>query len=152
MATRDPLDTFEQLAERLIASWGDGMGYHDLAVAVETLYRAKLALPASWPEHRRREIIARHADLAASELVALFDDLIDTVINDHGPRYGVVPNPDDRASLVDAARQAALSDFAAVAEYNLIDEIAAAMADDPGRGQGSMTACGPRQRRKRSCR
>lgn len=77
----------EQFAERVIASWGDGTCDHDLVASIETLYRARLRFPPAWPEHRRQDFIARHADLAASELGGLFDDLIDTVINDHGLRY-----------------------------------------------------------------
>ncbi|TXH19466.1 MAG: hypothetical protein E6R06_24340 [Mycobacterium sp.] len=135
----------ERFAEQVIASWGDGTSDDDLVASIETLYRARLAFPPSWPEHRRHAFITCHADLAAAELGGLFDDLIDTVINDYGLRYGVMPHSEDAAQLVHAARRDALDDFLMRID-DLADEIAYAAAEDPGRGHGSMTACGPSQR------
>jgi hypothetical protein len=135
-----------QFAERVITSWGDGTGDDDLVGAIETLYRARLRFPPSWPEHRCQDFITHHADLAASELGTLFDDLIDTVINDYGLRYGVVPHSEDAAHLVDAARRDALDDFLMRIDDDMAVEISTAAAEDPGRGHGSMTACGPSQR------
>ncbi|OBI41414.1 hypothetical protein A5707_07575 [Mycobacterium kyorinense] len=136
----------EQFAERVIASWGDGTCDDDLLASIETLYQARLRFPPSWPEHRRQDFIARHADLAASELGGLFDDLIDTVINDHGLQHGVMPHSEDAAQLVHAARRDALDDFLMRIDDDMVNEIAVAAAQDPGRGHGSMTACGPGQR------
>lgn len=135
----------ERFAEQVIASWGDSTCGDSLVSSIETLYRARLSFPPSWPDHRRQDFITRHADLAASELGSLFDDLIDTVINDHGLRYGVMPHSEDTAQLVHAARRDALDDFLMRID-DMADEIAAAAAQDPGRGHGSMTACGPGQR------
>ncbi|GAB4908093.1 hypothetical protein MAHJHV65_46020 [Mycobacterium avium subsp. hominissuis] len=135
----------EHFAEQVIASWGDATTDDGLVASIETLYRARLSFPPSWPEHRRQDFITRHADLAASKLGSLFDDLIDTVINDHGLRYGVMPHGEDAAQLVHAARRDALDDFLMRID-DMADEIAAAAVQDPGRGHGSMTACGPGQR------
>lgn len=136
----------EQFAERVIASWGDGTGDDDLVAAIETLYRVKLRFPPSWPEHRCQDFITRHADLAASELGSLFDDLIDTVNNDHGLQYGVMPHSEDATQLLNVARRDALDDFLMRIDDDMAVEISTAAAGDPGRGHGSMTACGPGQR------
>ncbi|WP_206430444.1 hypothetical protein [Mycobacterium sp. P7213] len=135
----------EPFAGRVIASWGNGTCDDDLVASIESLYWERLRFPPSWPKHRRQGFITRHADLAASELSSLFDDLIDTVINDHGLRYGVMPHSEDAAQLVRAARREALDDFLMRID-DVADEIAYAAAEDPGRGHGSMTACGPGQR------
>lgn len=137
----------ERFAEQVIASWGNGTSDDDLVASIETLHRARLSFPPSWPQHRRHAFITRHADLAAAELGGLFDDLIDTVINDYGLRYGVMPHSEDRAQLVHAARRDALDDFLMRID-DLADEIAYAVAEDPGRGHGSMTACGRPGRRR----
>lgn len=133
----------EQFAEHVIASWPDDA--RDLVTCIETLYRDRLTFPPAWPDHRREAFIASHADLAACELSTLFDDLIDTVTNEYGLQYGVMPHPEEHSQLLHAARRHALDDFRMDTVY-MDQVIAGAAAEDPGRGNGSMTACGPRQR------
>lgn len=57
----------------------------------------------------------------------------------------ITPRSEDAVQLVHAARRDALDDFLMRID-DMADEIAYAAAEDPGRGHGSMTACGPGQR------
>ena len=75
------------------------------------LYRAELRFPPIWPEHRRRAFIVHHADIDSTELSTQFDDLIDTVTNEFGLAYGILPHPDDAAELITTARRQALDEF-----------------------------------------
>ncbi len=140
---------FAAAIDSILAEWGQvcSLGATDLTAALETLYRAELEFPPAWPAHRREAFIAHHADLDAGELATELDDLIDTVTNDYGLRYGVLPHHEDAAELIDDARRNAIhSHVEHRLIYELPDEIGYAVADDPGRGDGSMTACGPAQR------
>ena len=110
---------------------------------------AELQFPPIWPEHRRRAFIAHHADIDAAELSTQFDDLIDTVTNEFGLAYGILPHPDDAAELITTARRQALEEFIdRRLNYELPDEIEDVQTENLGRGEASMTACGPTQRRR----
>lgn len=143
---------FTTLTDEAVTSWGDGLyGHTELAAGIANLYRIWLAnhLPASWPQHRRDTFITNHADQAASELATLFDDLIDTITNDHGLNYGTLPHPDDHAEILETARRDALDDHRDTCYYALLAAIEQERDDDPGRGDGSMTSCGRTGRRRR---
>lgn len=141
---------FTEAVDTILSEWGEPFSAAptELTDALQELYRAKLRFPPIWPEHRRRAFIAHHADIDAAELATQFDDLIDTVTNEFGLAYGILPHPDDAAELVTAARGQALDEFIdRRLNYELPDEIEDAHAENLGRGEASMTACGPTQRR-----
>lgn len=104
---------FNIAVEKVLAEWGQPFcdGYAELTDALERLYRAELEFPPGWPEQRRETVIVNQADRDAGELGTQFDDLIDTVINDFGLRYGTAPHPEDASEMIDTARKDALSEF-----------------------------------------
>lgn len=141
---------FNEAVDTILSKWGEpfSAACTELTEALQERYRAELRFPPIWPEHRRRAFIAHHADLDAAELSTQFDDLIDTVTNEFGLSYGITPHPDDAAELITAARRQTLDEFIdRRLTYELPDEIEDAHAENPGRGENSMTACRPTQRR-----
>lgn len=138
---------FTQAVDTILSEWGEpfSAARTELTDALQELYRTELRFPPIWPEHRRRAFIAHHADLDATELATQFDDLIDTVTNEFGLAYSTAPHPDEATELITTARRQTLDDFI---DRRLIlelpDEIDHAHAENPGRGENSMTACGPR--------
>ena len=141
---------FTEAVDTILSEWGEPFSAAptELTDALQELYRAKLRFPPIWPEHRRRAFIAHHADIDSTELSTQFDDLIDTVTNEFGIAYGILPHPDDAAELITTARRQALDEFIdRRLNYELPDEIEDAQTENPGRGEASMTACRPTQRR-----
>jgi hypothetical protein len=138
---------FEKLAEGAITSWGrPDYGFDQLAAGIEALYGARLEFPPTWPQHRREAFITARADAAATELGTVLDDLADTVVDRYGRENYRLPDAETASELITAARWAALVDVELSATYDLPEQIADAAAADPGRGEASMTACGPGQR------
>lgn len=143
---------FTKLVDDVVESWGKVFyGHPELAAGIENLYQVWLAdhLPASWPKHRRDAFIADQADEAAGELGPLFDDLIDTITDQHGRDYGVLIHPDDHAELLETARRNALDHYRKYAYHHLLAAIEQERENGPGRGEASMTSCGPTGRRRR---
>lgn len=148
----EPNTAFTQLVDEAVASWGEiYYGHAEFAAGIANLYRIWLAehLPASWPPQRRETFITNHADQAAAELGTLFDDLIDTITNDHGLAYGTLIHHEDHAAILETARRDALDDHRDTCYYELLTAIEQECDDDPGRGDGSMTSCGRTGRRRR---
>ena len=142
---------FTEAVDTILSEWGEPFSAAptELTDALQELYRAELQFPPIWPEHRRRAFVAHHADIDAAELSTQFDDLIDTVTNEFGIAYGALPHPDDAAELITTARRQALEEFIdRRLNYELPDEIEDVQTENPGRGEASMTACGPTQRRR----
>ena len=141
---------FAEAVDTILSEWGGPFSAAptELTDALQELYRAELRFPPIWPEHRRRAFIVHHADIDSTELSTQFDDLIDTVTNEFGLAYGILPHPDDAAELITTARRQALDEFIdRRLNYELPNEIEDAQTENPGRGEASMTACGPTQRR-----
>lgn len=141
---------FTEAVDTILSEWGEPFSAAptELTDALQELYRAELRFPPIWPEHRRRAFIVHHADIDSTELSTQFDDLIDTVTNEFGLAYGILPHPDDAAELITTARRQALDEFIdRRLNYELPNEIEDAQTENPGRGEASMTACGPTQRR-----
>ena len=141
---------FAEAVDTILSEWGEPFSAAptELTDALQVLYRAELQFPPIWPEHRRQAFIAHHADIDAAELSTQFDDLIDTVTNEFGLAYGILPHPDDAAELITTARRQGLEEFIdRRLNYELPDEIEDVQTENPGRGEASMTACGPTQRR-----
>ncbi|MCB1288841.1 MAG: hypothetical protein KDB47_14305 [Mycobacterium sp.] len=141
---------FAEAVDTILSEWGEPFSAAptELTDALQELYRAELRFPPIWPEHRRRAFIVHHADIDSTELSTQFDDLIDTVTNEFGLAYGILPHPDDAAELITTARRQALDEFIdRRLNYELPNEIEDAQTENPGRGEASMTACGPTQRR-----
>ncbi|MDO3052140.1 hypothetical protein B7435_14190 [Mycolicibacterium peregrinum] len=142
---------FTEAVDTVLSEWGEpfSAASTELTDALQELYHAELQFPPIWPEHRRRAFIAHHADIDAAELSTQFDDLIDTVTNEFGLAYGILPHPDDAAELITTARRQALEEFIdRRLNYELPDEIEDVQTENLGRGEASMTACGPTQRRR----
>ena len=142
---------FHAVVGTVLAEWGQPCTRADdkLTAALQELYEAVLEFPAGWPPARRRRFITDHADMASTELGTVFDDLIDTVINEYALSYGVMPHSEDQCELVDEARRQALAEYLDdQLSWQLPEAIATAAAEDPGRGGGSMTACGRSRRRR----
>lgn len=142
---------FTEAVDTILSEWGEpfSAASTELTDALQELYHAELQFPPIWPEHRRRAFIAHHADIDAAELSTQFDDLIDTVTNEFGLAYGILPHPDDAAELITTARRQALEEFIdRRLNYELPDEIEDVQTENLGRGEASMTACGPTQRRR----
>lgn len=101
---------FTEAVDTVLSEWGEpfSAASTELTDALQELYHAELQFPPIWPEHRRRAFIAHHADIDAAELSTQFDDLIDTVTNEFGLAYGILPHPDDAAELITTARRQAL--------------------------------------------
>lgn len=123
---------FATAIDKVLAEWGQPFcdGHAELNDALERLYRAELEFPPGWPTQRRETVIINQADLDAGELGTQFDDLIDTVINDFGLRYGTLPHSDDASEMIHTARKDALNEFV---ERRLIlgpDEIVYAESED----------------------
>ena len=93
---------FTEAVDTVLSEWGEpfSAASTELTDALQELYHAELQFPPIWPEHRRRAFIAHHADIDAAELSTQFDDLIDTVTNEFGLAYGILPHPDDAAELI----------------------------------------------------
>lgn len=100
---------FTEAVDTVLSEWGEpfSAASTELTDALQELYHAELQFPPIWPEHRRRAFIAHHADIDAAELSTQFDDLIDTVTNEFGLAYGILPHPDDAAELITTARRQA---------------------------------------------
>lgn len=142
---------FTEAVDTVLSEWGEpfSAASTELTDALQELYHAELQFPPIWPEHRRRAFIAHHADIDAAELSTQFDDLIDTVTNEFGLAYGILPHPDDAAELITTARRQALEEFIdRRLNYELPDEIEDVQTENLGRGEASMTACGPTERRR----
>ena len=142
---------FTEAVDTVLSEWGEpfSAASTELTDALQELSHAELQFPPIWPEHRRRAFIAHHADIDAAELSTQFDDLIDTVTNEFGLAYGALPHPDDAAELITTARRQALEEFIdRRLNYELPDEIEDVQTENLGRGEASMTACGPTQRRR----
>ena len=143
---------FNEAVDTILSEWGEpfSTASTELTDALQDRYHAELQFPPIWPEHRRQAFIAHHADLDAAELSTQFDDLIDTITNEFGLAYGILPHPDDAAELITTARRQALDDFIdRRLNYELPNEIEDAQAENPGRRENSMTACGHTPRRHR---
>lgn len=143
---------FTDLADNVVASWGTVFYSHNqFAADLEKLYRIWLAeyLPASWPPHRCEAFIAGQADQAAGELGSRFDNLIDTITERHVVAYGVLIDPEDHAEQLETARRHAFDHYRKYAYVHLLAEIEQECADNPGRGEESMTSCGRTGRRRR---
>lgn len=78
------------------------------------------------------------------------DDLIDTVTDRYARDHGVLPHRDDATLLLEAARRDAIDELELRFVADLPAEIAALTAHGVGRANGSLTACGPAQRRQSS--
>lgn len=65
-----PQEAFDASIAEILAEWGQPLSFSrgQLATAMETLYRAELEFPPTWPEHRRETFITNHADLDVGEL------------------------------------------------------------------------------------
>jgi hypothetical protein len=136
----------------VLAEWGQpfSSAQWGLTEAIEVVFRQRLTFPASWPTQRCEAFIASHADRIAGQLGSVFDDLIDTVTAEYGAAYGVMPHHEDAGVLIDTARREALIEaLTDSVVIELPDQIAQSTREDPGRGDGSMTACGPASRRLR---
>ena len=128
---------FDASIAEILAEWGQPLSFSRgrLATAMETLYRAELEFPPTWTEHRRETFITNHADLDLGEVGTQFDDLIETVTNDHGLRYGTLPHPDDASEMIRTARLDALNDILEQRlDYELPNEIEAHSAEDAEEG------------------
>lgn len=126
MSIDTPRAAFDASIAEILAEWGQPSSFSRgrLATAVETLYRAELKFPPTWTEHHRETFITHHADLDVAELSTRFDDLIETVTNDYGLRYGTLPHPDDASDMIRTARQQALDDILQQRlDYELPNEI-----------------------------
>lgn len=148
----EPNTAFTQLVDKAVASWGEVFyGHTEFAAGIKDLYRIWLAehLPASWPHHRREAFITDQADQAAGELGELFDNLIDTITDQHGLDHGVLIDPEDHAARLEIARRNALDHYRKYAHVHLLAAIEQERDDEPGRGDGSMTSCGRTGRRRR---
>ena len=122
---------FAEAVDTILSEWGEPFSAAptELTDALQELYRAELRFPPIWPEHRRRAFIVHHADIDSTELSTQFDDLIDTVTNEFGLAYGILPHPDDAAELITTARRQALDEFIyRRLNYELPDEIEDAQA------------------------
>lgn len=130
-------------AKHLVLGWGRDFHRAPLAAAIDDLYHDLIAFPPAWPEHRRRAFTADAADTAASELIALLDDHLDTTthISAEKPSKGV-----DRGNVSAGLRMLAKSYL----DWHLTDLLPSHVADhctdDPGRGENSLTACSPTRR------
>ncbi|MBE5472695.1 MULTISPECIES: hypothetical protein [Mycobacteriaceae] len=128
-----PQEAFDASIAEILAEWGQPLSFSrgQLATAMEALYRAELEFPPTWPEHRRETFITNHADLDVGELSTQFDDLIESVTNDYGLRYGALPHPDDASDMIRTARLDALNDILQRRlDYELPNEIEAHSAED----------------------
>ncbi|RAV06144.1 hypothetical protein DQP55_24385 [Mycolicibacterium sp. GF69] len=130
-----------ELAARIAAGWGRDQHHTALTAAITRLYRGLIAFPAAWPEHRREAFVADTADATASILTTLLDNYLDTLA-DTTSRSSSLGGDDVIVELGLLAQ-----DHLA---WQLTEQLPELIADhtvlDPGRGEGSMTACGPRQR------
>lgn len=148
----EPNTAFTQLVDEAVTSWGEVFyGHAEFAAGIEDLYRIWLAehLPASWPQHRRETFITSQADQAAGELGELFDNLIDTITEQHGLDHGVFIDPEEHAARLETARRNALNHHRKYAYAHLLAAIEQERDDGPGRGGHSMTSCGRTGRRRR---
>ena len=118
-------------AECIAAGWGQECHHTALAAVIANLYRDLIAFPALWPAHRRNLFTLDAADTAAGELTTLLDDYLDT------------PTGSDATDSLSMLAEDYLL-------WQINDPLPALVAeqavDDPGRGEGSMTACSPTQR------
>ncbi len=119
-------------AEHIAAGWGQDYHHTALTAVIADLYRDLITFPAPWPTHRRNLFTLDVADTAASELTALLDNHLD----------------------IHADSDATDSLGMLTEDYFIwqIDDLLPALVteqanDDPGRGERSMTACSPIQRR-----
>lgn len=127
-------EQFDTAIAEVLAHWGQpfSAANDQLRAAIEALYRAELDFPPSWPEHRRQAFITNHADCAAGELATQFDDLIDTVVNEYGLAYGVMPHSEDASDMIQAAREEAVADLIERRlNYELQDDIEQELQEDP---------------------
>lgn len=111
--------------------WGQNYHHTALATAISDLYNDLIAFPAAWPPHRRNSFTLGAADTAACELTTLLDDYLDTYID---------------SKVEDSLSMLAEDYFIWQIDDLLPARVAEQAIDDPGRGEGSMTACSPTQR------
>lgn len=130
---------FTATVDKILGEWGQPFcdTRTELTDALERLYRAELEFPPGWPEQRRETFICNQADLDAGELSTQFDDLIDTVTNEFGLRYGTLPHSEDAADLIDTARTDAVAEFVdRQLSCEIPNAIEDAEADDPTDAEG----------------
>lgn len=102
-----------------------------LPQVIADLYSDQVTFPALWPAHRRNAFTGDAADTAASELTTLLDNYLDTHVDG-----------DVTISLSMLTEDYFIWQITELLPA-LVDEQA---IDDPGRGEGSMTACRPTRR------
>lgn len=137
-----------EVADRVAAGWGHDFHHAALTAIVADLYDELVSFSRGWSEHRRQAFIAEAADTTASEVTSLLDDHLDThTASGRGSPWHPVAegcqDDTDTTGWLSILTQEHLT-------WSCIDllpaQIADHSADDPGRGEGSMTACGPTQR------
>jgi hypothetical protein len=132
-----------EVADRVAAGWGHDFHHAALARAVADLYDELVSFPGGWPEHRRQAFIAEASDTTACEVTSLLDDHLDT----HAASAFAGGCHDDTDTDVTGWLSILTQEHLTWWCIDLLPNlIADHSADDPGRGEGSMTACGPTQR------
>lgn len=130
----------KKLADAAIADWPDISFSGQFDAEIRNLYRSHLQFPPSWSQDEREEFIESNADMAAIRLSDKFDDVIDSTIDWHVRRYGVLPHHDDATTAVQSGRIAAIYELEFyIAEHSR--EIAEIAAHSLGRAVASMTGC-----------
>ena len=141
---------FDAIVQSVVHDWPDYGWSGELAAAITNWYLTGLAFPSTWTNARREEFVGSHADDDALLLTTSLDDLVDTVTDRYVGEHGVLPHRDDATLLLAAARRDALDELELRFEVDLPAEIAALTTHGLGRADGSLTACGPTQRRRDS--
>lgn len=141
---------FDAIVQAVIHDWPDYGWSGQLEAAIKQLYLSDLSYPATWSSERREEFAERHAGDDALLLTTSLDDLIDTVTDCYARDHGVLPHRDDATLLLEAARRDAIDELELRFVADLPAEIAALTTHGSGRADGSLTACGPAQRRRDS--
>lgn len=141
---------FDAIVQAVIHDWPACGWSGQLEAAIKQLYLSELVYPATWSSDRCEEFAESHAGDDAILLTSSLDDLIDAVTDRYVHDHGVLPHRDDLALLLSAARQDVLDELELRFAADLPAEIAALTAHGVGRADGSLTACGPAQRRQGS--
>jgi hypothetical protein len=137
-----------EVADRVAAGWGHDVHHTALTAIIADLYDDLAPFPGGWPKHRRQAFIAEASDTTACEVTSLLDEHLDThAASGRGspwhPAAEGCQEDTDATGWLSILTQEHLTWWC----IDLLStQIADHSADEPGRGEGSMTACGPAQR------
>jgi hypothetical protein len=145
--TTKATEATEAVAARIAEHWGEH-SHTAVAAMIADLYDELVVFPPSWPPHRCHRVLTEAADTIATELVVLLDDYLDDDAarpqsSDHGWSIHSQDRHHGLVLALTALTEEHLHGWLSELIGDLIVDDALA---DPGRGEGSMTACSAKHR------